>query len=175
MRLNLTEMPRLRGRSDPFAADAPPSADHRREELLRRIRGEARPATDRLSAPAADVGTRRAPAPSDRPLGDLLARGVGRTITADGLEWLLHRNDMSELAPLTVVQPTLVPVRVAPAVDPVAPAIDLVALAVDPVGPDLVSGGTSTVSAPAERERSGKGRRRRSARYVTGPLPTHPD
>ena len=174
MRLNLTEMPRLRGRSDPFAADAPPSADHRREELLRRIRGEARPATDRLGAPAADVGTRRAPAPSDRPLGDLLARGVGRTITADGLEWLLHRNDVSELAPLTVVQPTLVPVLVDPAVDPVAPAIDLVALAVDPVGPDLVSGGTSTAVTPTDRESSGKGRRRRSAGYAAGSLQTRP-
>ena len=141
MRLNLMELPLLHGGGGTVHVRR--LEGDRREELLRRIRGQDGP-----PAPSYDVDARPAPTADDDQLGALLARGVGRTITADGLEWLLHRHDATGTLPpggvqSPCVEAVLAPEAVAPNVVAQEIATSAVSAVQDPVTSSPPKGGAS--------------------------------
>ncbi len=113
MRVGLLELPRVHGRGVTPSPGADPPTDRAREAMLRRIRGPWA-AADALPA---DAPARRAPDRDESELGEVLARGVGRSITPDGLQWLLQRHQPGTTTPVAALQPDLPPSQRAEVLD----------------------------------------------------------
>ena len=144
MRLGLLELPRVQGRGVTPAPGADPPTDRAREEILRRIRGP-RAGADALPP---DAPPRRAVDGDGSELGEVLARGVGRSITPDGLQWLLQRHQPGTTTPVAALQPD--------------PPPSLRAEVLDHVG------GQSPTPRAGRPRSSGGSRPRRSARHAAG-------
>ena len=143
MHLGLLERPRTDERGTPVASAAEAPTVRTREELRRRIYGppaeSSAPSGGNSSRPVADL--------DEHDLVELLARGVGRSITADGLEWLLRLHHPGAAPP-------------APADESPAPALPRA----DVADPD----GSPVSIRPASRRRPSGAPTRRSARRAAG-------
>ncbi len=100
MRLGLLELPRAHGRGVAPLPGVDPSTDRAREEMLRRLRG---PRAEADALPP-DAPAWRAADGDESELGEVLARGVGRSITSDGLQWLLQRHQPGAATPVAALQ-----------------------------------------------------------------------
>ena len=144
MHLGILERPRADDRGAPAASAAEAPTVPAREELRRRIYGP--PAES--SAPSEGSPRRQAADLDEHDLVELLSRGVGRSITADGLEWLLRLHHPGAATPV-------------PAVESPPPALPR-ADAADPTS-------TPVPIRPSSRRRpSGAPRARRPARRAAG-------
>ena len=144
MRLGLLELPRVHGRGVTPPPGVDPPTDRAREEMLRRIRWPRAEANALLPDPPA----RRAVDRDESELGEVLARGVGRSITSDGLQWLLQRHQPGTATAVAALQPD--------------PSPSLRPEALDPVG------GPSPTTRVSRPRPSGGSRPRRSARHAAG-------
>ena len=144
MRLGLLELPRVLGRGVAPSPGVDALTDHTRDEMLRRIRG---PRAESNALPP-DAPPRRAVDGDESELDEVLARGVGHSITPDGLQWLLQRHQPGTTTPVAALQPDPPPSLRPSALDR--------------------GGGPSPTTRASRPRSSGGSRPRRSARHAAG-------